>query len=50
VPETYDIFVLENVYSELVFINALRMWDICRLVSYIPDELKNIYDEILALL
>jgi hypothetical protein len=47
VPAT-PVLTLEKAYSEPVPINDLKTSDIRRLVSYIPDEHRNIYDEILA--
>jgi hypothetical protein len=41
-PATPVVPTLKKAYS------ALKMRDIPRLVSYIPDEHKNVYDEILA--
>jgi hypothetical protein len=48
VPATPAVFTLERACSQPVPINALKMTDIHHLVSYIPDEHKNIYYEILA--
>jgi hypothetical protein len=47
VPVTL-VITLEKAYSEPQPISALNMVDIRRLVSYISDERKNIYDLILA--
>jgi hypothetical protein len=48
VPTTPIVLTFKKAYSEPVPINALKMTDIRHLVSYIPYEHKNIYDEILA--
>jgi hypothetical protein len=43
-PATAVVLTLEKAYLEPLPNNALEMRDIRRLMSYIPDEHKNIYD------
>jgi hypothetical protein len=47
VPAIPVVLNLEMAYSEPVPINALKVRDICHVVSCIPDEHKNNYNEIL---
>jgi hypothetical protein len=48
VPATPVVLTLKKAYSETMPNGALKMVDIRPLVPYIPDEHKNIYDEILS--
>jgi hypothetical protein len=48
VSATPVVLTLKKAYSEPVPISALNMGDIHHFVSCIPDEHRNIYDEILA--
>jgi hypothetical protein len=48
VEVTLVVLTLEKSYSKPVLVNVLKVRKICHLVSYIPDEHKNICDEILV--